>query len=151
MKTRVVLRAWWPLLWLAAYSTTHADTSPADPAAPANLSCARTSNCVNTLAGSELQPLAFSDPPAQAWQRLHQLLQRDPQLQITHFTEDQIDVVATTRWLGFKDDVRFVLDTHAKQIHFRSMSRVGRYDFGKNASRMRDIAQQFQTTPGITP
>jgi len=44
-----------------------------------------------------------------------------------------------------------VLDTHAKQIHFRSMSRVGRYAFGKNASRMRGIAQQFQTTPGITP
>lgn len=148
MKTRVVLRAWWPLLWLAACSTTHADTSPAGPAAPADLSCARTSNCVNTLAGSELQPLSFSDPPAQAWQRLHQLLQHDPQFQITGFSEHQIDAVATTRWLGFKDDVRFVLDTQRKQIHFRSMSRVGRYDFGKNASRMRDIADRFaQTAP----
>ncbi|MDD5029265.1 MAG: DUF1499 domain-containing protein [Rhodoferax sp.] len=111
-----------------------------------DMNCRRSSNCVNSRSGSELPPLAFSDTPAQAMERLHQLLLHDPQMQVTSHTDKQIDAVATTPWLGFKDDVRFVLDAPARQIHYRSMSRVGRYDFGKNASRLRDIANRFAQT-----
>jgi len=75
---------------------------------------------------------------------LHQLLLRDPQMQVANRTDTQIDAVATTRFMGFKDDVRFVLDPQVRQIHFRSMSRVGLYDFGKNASRMRELSTRFR-------
>ncbi|NCP39628.1 MAG: DUF1499 domain-containing protein, partial [Rhodoferax sp.] len=33
----------------------------------------------------------------------------DPQMQVANRTDTQIDAVATTRFMGFKDDVRFVL------------------------------------------
>lgn len=135
---------------LAACSTTHADTAFSSHAVSADLTCPRSSNCVNSLPGSDLLPLAFSDSPAQALTRLHQLLLHDPQMQVTNHTDTQIDAVATTRLLGFKDDVRFVLDPQARQIHFRSMSRVGMYDFGKNASRMRDVIERFARS-GLKP
>jgi len=128
---------------LTACSTTHADTALNSPAVSADLTCPRSSNCVNSLPGSELPPLTFDDAPPQALERLHQLLLRDPQMQVANRTDTQIDAVATTRFMGFKDDVRFVLDPQVRQIHFRSMSRVGLYDFGKNGARMRELAARF--------
>lgn len=127
---------------LVGLSRSYAQTSQDAASLPNKINCPRSTNCVNSLPGSGLAPLPLNGPPAHAWQHLIEVLAHDPQLQITQKGEHQIDVVATT-WLGFKDDVRFVLDAQTKQIHFRSMSRVGRYDFGKNASRMRDIAARF--------
>jgi hypothetical protein len=46
--------------------------------------------------------------------------------------------------LGFKDEVIFVLDPAGQRIQFRSRSLMGRYDFGKNRSRMVAVVTQFQ-------
>jgi len=119
--------------------------APSPPDEPGTLICLRSGNCVNSLPGSALPPLTFAGDPAQAMNRLRALLAQDKQAQVTRQTEQQLDVVFTTL-LGFQDDVRFVLDGPAGRIHFRSMSRVGRYDFGKNGARMRDIAAKFGAT-----
>jgi len=116
-----------------------ADNGTASP----DLACPGKPNCVNSLPGSDLPPLTFTGTPDQAWARLLQQLQADPQMEVIHHDAQQIDAVATTR-LGFKDDVRFVLDAPMRRIHFRSKSRVGYYDFGKNASRMRELARRFE-------
>jgi len=128
-------------VFVATCHLAQADTS----AASTDLACPSKPNCVNSLPGSDPPPLTFTVPPAQAWARLLQQLQADPQMEVIHHDAQQINAVATTR-LGFKDDVRFVLDTPTRRIHFRSKSRVGYYDFGKNASRMREVTQRFEAS-----
>jgi uncharacterized protein (DUF1499 family) len=46
------------------------------------------------------------------------------------------------------DDVEFVFDEGAKQIHFRSASRLGRKDFGVNRKRMEEIRAAFARAGG---
>jgi uncharacterized protein (DUF1499 family) len=41
------------------------------------------------------------------------------------------------------DDVHFLFDDAAKEIHFRSASRLGRSDFGVNRKRMEEIRRGF--------
>jgi uncharacterized protein (DUF1499 family) len=45
--------------------------------------------------------------------------------------------------MSFVDDVEFYLDDAAKQIHFRSSSRLGRSDLGVNRQRMEEIRRRF--------
>ena len=53
-----------------------------------------------------------------------------------------VNAVFTTR-MGFQDDVEFVFNPSTQQIHFRSRSRVGLFDFGKNRSRMQIVSERF--------
>jgi len=46
----------------------------------------------------------------------------------------------------FIDDVEFIFDTKTQQIHFRSASRKGYGDFGKNKRRMRKIRRNYENT-----
>ena len=43
----------------------------------------------------------------------------------------------------FVDDVEFLFDEAAKEIRFRSASRVGHSDLGVNRKRMKTIARAF--------
>jgi uncharacterized protein (DUF1499 family) len=45
--------------------------------------------------------------------------------------------------MSFVDDVEFVIDEERKEIQFRSVARVGAYDFGKNRERMEWVAREF--------
>lgn len=51
--------------------------------------------------------------------------------------EGRVEGVAETFWYGFKDDV--VARVGDNEIDFRSVSRVGRSDLGKNAERIADL------------
>ena len=53
--------------------------------------------------------------------------------------EGRIEATATTKWIGFKDDVviRIVGDDTATRVDIRSKSRVGKGDAGMNARRIR--------------
>ena len=53
------------------------------------------------------------------------------QVQESHY----IYTVFTTATLHFHDDVEFLLDEEAQQVHFRSQSRAGRSDLGVNRQR----------------
>jgi uncharacterized protein (DUF1499 family) len=52
----------------------------------------------------------------------------------------RIEATATTRWLGFKDDVvvRIRPDAGGSRVDVRSVSRVGKSDLGTNARRIRE-------------
>jgi len=52
----------------------------------------------------------------------------------------RIEATATTRWLGFKDDVvvRIRPDGGGSRVDVRSASRVGKSDLGMNARRIRE-------------
>ena len=53
--------------------------------------------------------------------------------------DGRIEATDTTRWFGFKDDVvvRVKPEGTGSRVDVRSLSRVGRSDVGKNASRIR--------------
>jgi len=46
------------------------------------------------------------------------------------------------------DDVDFRFDDEARQIHFRSASRLGRRDFGVNRERMEEMRRRYLATDG---
>ena len=48
-----------------------------------------------------------------------------------------------TRLGKFTDDIEFLIDPTAKLIHFRSASRIGYGDFGKNKRRMKKIKSDW--------
>lgn len=45
--------------------------------------------------------------------------------------------------MKFTDDVEFLLNENENYIHFRSASRLGRKDFGKNRERIEEIRKKF--------
>jgi len=55
--------------------------------------------------------------------------------------EGRLEATATTKWMGFKDDivVRIRPDGSGSRVDVRSVSRVGRSDVGANAKRIREF------------
>ena len=89
----------------------------------------------------DLQPVITKLPPAQAFARAEaaarampgwQLIAADPQAM-------RIEASHASRWMGFVDDVviRVRPEEGGSRIDVRSVSRVGRSDFGANAGRVR--------------
>lgn len=54
-----------------------------------------------------------------------------------------IYAVFTSKVFQFKDDVEFYFDENSNLIHYRSSSRIGFYDFGKNLERYNKIKQSY--------
>lgn len=127
----------------AAQSAGSAPAAPADSAKEA-LRCPSTSNCVNSLDGdSSLPPLRFVGSAADGKARLMKTLAAFPEARVVSHETLQVEAVFTTR-LGFRDQVLFRIDAAGQRIDFRSRSNVGRYDFGKNRSRMREFTIRFE-------
>ena len=60
--------------------------------------------------------------------------------------EGRIEATATTRWMGFKDDIVIRVRASAtggSVLDLRSVSRVGQGDAGANAARIRAFTQRF--------
>ncbi len=61
--------------------------------------------------------------------------------------EGRIEATDTTRWFGFKDDVVIRVSAgpggKGSRIDLRSVSRIGKSDLGKNASRIRAFIKAF--------
>jgi uncharacterized protein (DUF1499 family) len=117
---------------------------------PIDLSCPRPSNCVNSQAGNGLAALRFTGDPAQGMALLRATLASFPEANIVRSDPLWLEVIFTTR-LGFRDQVDFVLDAKTGEIHYRSKSLVGRYDFGKNRSRMAAFSERFAVQAKLLP
>lgn len=110
------------------------------------LACPDSPNCVNSLGVGSLAPLAYTGSPEQGMARLRAALAGFADARIDSADASSLTAIFTTR-LGFRDEVVFVLDAPRQQIHFRSRSLTGYYDFGKNRSRMQAVAERFAQTP----
>lgn len=57
----------------------------------------------------------------------------------------RIEATATTRWLRFKDDIviRVTSQGAGSRVDVRSMSRIGKSDFGTNARRIRAYLREL--------
>jgi len=109
---------------------------------PTDLSCPRSSNCVNSL-GGDLPALRYDGDAAQGMALLRATLARHPEAAIVRSDPVWLEVIFTTP-LGFRDQVDFVLDAESGRINFRSQSLLGRYDFGKNRARMTAFSERFE-------
>ncbi|QCB44638.1 DUF1499 domain-containing protein [Hydrogenophaga sp. PAMC20947] len=114
----------------------------ADPTGAA-LACTLSSNCVNSLPGSDLAPLRFDGSAVEAMAALRVSLAAFPEARIVKAESLAMEVVFTTS-VGFQDRVNFLIDAPRQRIDYSSRSRFGLYDFGKNRSRMEAFARQFE-------
>jgi len=114
--------------------------APGAPTATA-LACSLPSNCVTTLDGGAA-PLQFEGDAARGLVRLKRTLAGYAEARIVRSEASAIDVIFTTA-AGFEDEVSFRIDAARQRIDYRSRSRLGLFDFGKNRSRMRELAERF--------
>ncbi len=104
--------------------------------------CPSSPNCVSSWATDSrhsIAPLAFTDPPKEAFLRLKKVLTDRKDTQIVEEEPGYLRVVFSTTF--FSDDGEFLLEKD--HIAVRSASRLGYSDFGKNRSRLEAISRSF--------
>ena len=96
--------------------------------------CPNTPNCVSSQAGDahRMDPIPYDGDPDEALARLRTVLALRPRTLVVEEKGRLPRAECVSLLFRFVDDVEFVLDRDAKVIHFRSASRVGRYDLGVN-------------------
>lgn len=129
-----------PLLLTLLFTLLTPSRSMAQEVEP--LPCETTSNCVNS-ASEGLAPMVYTGDAARGLTLLKATLAHFPEATLTAGGPLRLELIFRTM-LGFKDEVVFVLDPAGQRIQFRSRSLMGRYDFGKNRSRMEAVVAQFQ-------
>lgn len=95
----------------------------------------------------DIQPLRLTDPPARAFERALAAAQAlGWTVAAAVPAEGRIEASDRTRWFGFIDDIviRVTPDGAGSRIDVRSVSRLGRSDLGKNASRIRAYLARVQ-------
>ena len=113
----------------------------------AALRCTHSGNCVSSVDAEGLPPLRYNGNAVHGMAQLMATLRRFPEARVVHQDAQSVETIFTT-FLGFRDSVEFRLDAAGQRIDFRSQSLLGRYDFGKNRSRMQAVSERFgQTTP----
>ena len=73
------------------------------------------------------------------------LIDRRSRTRLVAEREDFLHYEFTTFIGGFVDDVTFLFDEATQQIHYRSASRKGYWDFGANSRRMAGIKKEWES------
>jgi uncharacterized protein (DUF1499 family) len=90
----------------------------------------------------DIAPAKLDVPPAQAYERaLRAVNALGLEVVAAVPAEGRIEATDTSLLFGFKDDVvvRITADGAGSRVDARSVSRVGRSDFGVNAKRIRKL------------
>ncbi|HEY4594928.1 MAG TPA: DUF1499 domain-containing protein [Thermoanaerobaculia bacterium] len=126
-----------------------ATTDPVSRLAP----CPRKPKCVSTEAppgsSKRMDPIPYTGSLDEARARLLGVLRGYPRTRIVSdpgLEPHYLKAECRSQVFRFVDDVEFVFDDGAKQIHFRSASRLGFRDFGVNRNRMEEIRVAFEAT-----
>lgn len=100
----------------------------------------------------EVKPLGFRADASELFFKVIQIAQTEPSWQIISVNEKdlRLEAVATTRLIGFKDDIVIEIriseeDPQQCQVHMRSRSRVGKGDLGANARRIKAFMSSLQS------
>jgi uncharacterized protein (DUF1499 family) len=116
--------------------------------------CPGTPNCVSSQDATPrhaIEPLGWEGDPADAWDRLREVLAARPRTRVLGAAEPYLRAECKTLVFRFTDDVEFLLDRAARLIHVRSGARVGWYDFGVNRRRVEAIRRAFAAGAGSPP
>lgn len=111
--------------------------------------CPQSPNCVSTQAPANdkqhsIAPIAFRGEPTKVKEKILTTLQTFPRVEIIQQNDRYIHAVFTTLIMRFKDDVEFYINESSNIIEFRSASRVGYSDLGKNRSRMEKFRKELE-------
>lgn len=97
----------------------------------------------------DIKPLTLDVPPAQVFDRaLAAAKAMGWTVAAADSASGRIEATATTGWFGFKDDVvvRIRAEGGGARVDVRSLSRVGRGDFGTNAARVRSYLARLTSS-----
>lgn len=112
--------------------------------------CPNTPNCVctqETRKRKRMSPISFSELSGGDVQKhLEQVLASFSNATLISKKDNYFHYEFKTRIGRFIDDVEFIIDHKKKEIHFRSASRIGYSDFGKNRRRMKKIRKRWAST-----
>ncbi|QZZ20593.1 DUF1499 domain-containing protein [Leptothermofonsia sichuanensis E412] len=109
--------------------------------------CPGTPNCVCSYdqdAQHAIAPISYTSSPSEALAALKQVIQSLERTQIITESADYLYVEATSKLMGFVDDVEFYLDPSQPVIQVRSASRLGQSDLGVNRKRVELIREKLK-------
>ena len=109
--------------------------------------CPNSPNCVSSQAldaEHRMEPITFSGSPEAALVRIKTIVASLPRTETVTETGNYLHVEFRSALLWFVDDVEFLIEADAGQIHFRSASRVGHGDLGANRRRMEAICAAWE-------
>jgi uncharacterized protein (DUF1499 family) len=110
--------------------------------------CPDSPNCVSSQASDPkklVEPFDYSSRDLDsAKNALFKALDSLPRIEIVSQDGNNLKATATSRLLGFVDDLDFIFDDENKLVHVRSASRKGYWDLGVNASRVEKLRKAFQ-------
>jgi uncharacterized protein (DUF1499 family) len=112
--------------------------------------CKRTPNCVSSQADAHkdaehyIGPIRAAGGARDAWAALRSVLQSTPRVKLIAERDNYLYAEFTSRFMGFVDDVEFLLDDQGAVIHVRSASRLGSSDFGVNRQRVETIRNRIE-------
>lgn len=90
------------------------------------------------------EPISYKGQAQIAFVKLKEVIQNFfPEAELVEEKENYLRYEFKTNLMKYIDDVEFLLVESENQIHFRSASRLGRKDFGKNRNRMIQIQNKF--------
>lgn len=109
--------------------------------------CPDSPNCVNTeeanRRGANL-PVSYQNPQGDIRQILENALTEHGGI-VVYNTPDHIAATFQSQIFGFVDDFEIRIDEQAKQLNFRSASRVGHNDMNANSERLSAFIQRLKT------
>ena len=130
---------------LPARTAAHAATADYPGSGPATAE-------IQQRAYPDIAPLVLKAPPQQAFALALATAQAMPRWTIdaSDPARGRIEASARTLWMGFTDDVviRITADGEGSRVDMRSLSRVGRGDFGANAARIRAYLAALRARAG---
>ena len=103
------------------------------------------------LSYAQIAPLPMLGTPQDSMVLLQRALDTQPGVRIVTSKEGYVRATATTRWMGFVDDLEFWLNPTQAVIEVRSASRLGREDFGANRARLKRIRLAYQNLSSKQP
>ncbi len=100
-----------------------------------------------TKAYPDIKTLSLNMPADKAFSKALEIAKNmDWEIVAAEPKEGRIEAIATTFWMGYKDDIviRIKADDKMCNVDIRSVARVGKSDFGKNAERVRVFLSEMQ-------
>lgn len=103
-------------------------------------------NCVSSQTDNKakkVSPISYSLSANHQMDKVAALISTMSGASIKQKSDNYLYAVFTTKIMRFKDDVEVYLDDEAKQLHFRSASRLGYSDLGVNRKRYDAFVKQL--------
>lgn len=104
--------------------------------------CPKSPNCCHSA--TNRSPLLFDSTPEKALEKLYHQLEGYENAILIDSTQYYLHYTFETKIGNFIDDVEFLIDPKLKMIQYRSASRKGYGDFGKNKRRMKQIKNDWE-------